>query len=99
MIRRQPCFRYGGTADQATPGAMRERTETLPRKGTHMNLGDIIRVLDVPATVPAETAPLTSPSPPLRRRPSVPATPNARPRNRAQHGAPAQTARSATCAR
>jgi hypothetical protein len=36
---------------------MRERTETVHTKGHAMDLSRIIRILEVPASVPAETAP------------------------------------------
>ena len=54
---------------------MREWTETVLRKGTHVDLGTIIRVLEVPATVPAETAPHDAPEPTPATPATVPATP------------------------
>jgi len=54
---------------------MRERTDTLHRKGSTMDLGPIIRVLEVPAAVPAETAPSGSP----KREPAAPHTPAVQP--------------------
>ena len=64
----------------------------------HMQLGTIIRVLDVPATIPAETAPLHVPEPSPAVPATVPATPNANPAIEAST-VPVRTARSAACAR
>ena len=41
---------------------MRERTGTIHRKGIAMEIGTIIRVIEVPATTPAETSPAQAPA-------------------------------------
>src|ERR1044071_734491 len=57
---------HGGPAGRTRerPGTMRDRNGNDHRKGIHMNLGPIVRVLtDVPATLPVEREPATTPIP------------------------------------
>ena len=54
---------------------MRERTETVHRKGTPVHIGNLIRILEVPASVSAETSPAALPL----LAPATPAIPVAEP--------------------
>ena len=61
------------TIERRRPPSLRPDGDSPTRKGTLVNLGNVIRVLEVPATEPAETIPAHAPASLPEHAPSVPA--------------------------